>query len=115
MNKVFAQLLSRLTALKGNLPKSTVDRKYADEFNSIITELETISSETLTDFKISASEIRPRIVSSNYITGEKSYSPESYCDRNFLLMKIDGVLGYFTLLLQPVEIKDQMGFNVERK
>lgn len=107
MNKELPKLLSRLTALKANLPESSVSRKYADEFNSILSKLEEDSSEDLNDFKIPSSEIRPRQLSRTL------FSSESYCDREFLLMKIDGVLGYFTLVLQPTQVKDQMGFKVE--
>lgn len=113
MNKELAKLLARLTALKNNLPKNLVERKYADEFNSVLTELEKNSGENLNEFKISASEIKPRVTSFNMLSGNRTYSAESYCDREFLLMKIDGVLGYFTLLLQPDEIKNQIGFSVE--
>jgi hypothetical protein len=113
MDKELAKLLARLTALKNNLPKHLVSRKYADEFNSILAELEKSSGEDLNEFKIPASEIQPRVTSFNMISGQKTYSFDSYCEREFLLMKIDGVLGYFTLLLQPTEIKNQMGFLVE--
>ena len=113
MNKELAKLLARLTALKNNLPKNSVERKYADEFNSILVELKQNSGEELDEFKISASEIQPKVMSFNRISGQKTYSSKSYCDREFLLMKIDGILGYFTLLLQPDEIKNQMGFHIE--
>jgi hypothetical protein len=113
MNKELAKLLARLTALKNNLPKHLVLRKYADEFNSVLAELEKNSNENLNEFKILTSEIQPRVTSFNMISSSKTYSSETYCDREFLLMKIDGVLGYFTLLLQPIEIKNQMGFSVE--
>ena len=113
MKKELAKLLARLTALKNNLPKHSVERKYADEFNSILTELGMISGESLDEFKIPASEIQPRVMSFNMMSGNKTYSSTSYCDKEFLLMKVDGVLGYFTLLLQPTEIKNQMGFRVK--
>ncbi len=113
MDKSIAKLLARLTALKANLPKNLVAKKYADEFNSILLELERCSEEGLNEFKIAEAEIKPRLLSSNYNTGRATYSSELYCDRDFLLMKIDGVLGYFTLLLQPNEIINQMGFHVE--
>ena len=113
MNKELAKLLARLTALKNNLPKHLVPRKYADEFNSILVELENNSGENLGEFKIPASEIQPRVTSFSMMSDRKTYSSESYCDKDFLLMKVDGVLGYFTLLLQPTEIKNQMGFSVK--
>jgi len=112
MDKELAKLLAQLTALKNNIPKDLVPRKYADEFNTIISELAQISADNLDDFLVPPSEIKPRVTSFSYVTGQKDYSTESYCQREYLLMKIDGVLGYFTLLLQPAEVKDQMGFRV---
>ena len=91
MNKELAKLLARLTALKNNLPKNLVERKYADEFNLVLVELEKNASENLDEFKIPTTEIQPRITSFNMLSGNKTYSSESYCDREFLLMKIDGV------------------------
>ena len=50
-----------------------------------------------------------------YVAGQgPKYSPETYCKKEYLLMKIDSVLGYFTIILQPNEIKEQMGFHVEK-
>lgn len=113
MNKEALKLLARLTALKNNLPKDLVEKKYADEFNTILTELEKSFNENLSEFMIPASEVQPRVTSWNMLSHNTTYSHESYCDREFLLMKIDGVLGYFTLLIQPEEIKSQIGFSVE--
>jgi len=110
MDKELAKLLARLTALKNNLPSGrSTPVKYVSEFNSIITEIEKSTEEKLDEFKIPFSEIRPQQISSRIFTDE------SFCDREFLLMKIDGVLGYFTLLLQPADIKNRMGFSVEEK
>ncbi len=98
-----AKLLSRLTSLKTNLPSSiSTDEKYVNEFHSVLGGLEKIVGEQLKEFYMPNSEM-------------KSYQNETYCDREFLLMKIDGVLGYFTLSLQPEEIKDELGFKVEEK
>lgn len=115
MDKELAKLLSRLTALKNNIPQSGfgIPQKYVIEFNSILSELEAISDESLDVFTVPESEVQRRVSGGNYLTGEVDYTSERYCDRDFILMKIDGILGYFTLLLQPAEIKNQMGFRVE--
>lgn len=113
MDKDLLKLLARLTALKNNLPKWPIPKKYGDEFNLILDELGRISGENLGEFKLPASEIKPRVTSSNYLTGQVTYSSESFCDKDFLLMKIDGVLGYFTLSLQPTKTVNQIGFHVE--
>ena len=110
MDKELAKALARLTALKSQVSRNHISKKYADEYNSIIEILEKTSGEVLTEFKIPSQEIKPIPVS--YSKMGTDYSAESYCDKEYFLMKLDGVLGYFTLLLQPVEVKKQMGFTV---
>lgn len=118
MNKELAKSLARLTALKNNIPESSwVLQKYADEFNSILKSLVRISGENLDEFIIPATEIRPRATSWSPSGGTK-YSSERYCDKEFILMKIDGVLMYFTLILQetkPIEPEEMLGFKLKKK
>jgi len=115
MNKDLAKLLARLTALKANLPQKGrgVPEKYVDEFNSILKGLEEVSGEDLNEFMVPANEINPCVTSINMMSGRKTYSSESYCDREFISMKVDSVLGYFTLLLEPAEKQNNLGFRVE--
>ena len=116
MDKQLIKSLARLTALKNNVPQKGygVLEKYVDEFNTIIGELEKSSGEDLSEFKIPDNEVGPRVTSVD-MTGRKTYSSGSYCDREFISMKIDGVLGYFTFLLQPNEIKDELGFKLKKR
>ena|SRR3989338_7062254 len=113
MDKTLAKLLSRLTALKENIPKDDsfgVLKKYVDEFNLVLGELEKITGDDLKEFEIPGHEVKVRLSGS---LGDKDfYTDDKYCDREFLLMKIDGILGYFTLLLQPSEGKNKIGFEV---
>ncbi|MBI2355710.1 MAG: hypothetical protein HYV13_00705 [Candidatus Doudnabacteria bacterium] len=81
MDKQLARSLSKLTALKNNLPKSHVQGKYANEFNDCIKELAVASGEDLHDFTIPQSEIKPRLVMSG--PERKIYSSEIYVDREF--------------------------------
>lgn len=116
MDTRLVKSLSRLTALKNNLPQKGwgVSGKYVEEFNSILEDLEKVSSKNLKEFNIPDNEVRPRMTSVDG-AGHKIYTSESYCDKEYASMKIDGVLGYFTLLLQPTEIKNKLGFYVEKK
>jgi len=116
MDKDITKLFARLSALKGNIPERGwgVPEKYVSEFNSILEELQNNSGEDLDDFKIPDNEVRPRVTSVN-MGGKKTYSSERFCDKEFISMKIDGVLSYFTLLLQPKEIQNKMGFSVEER
>lgn len=114
MNNELAKLLARLTALKNNIPNNHwTDEKYANEFNSIVIDLEKISSQKLGEFKVPENEIVHKVTS--WGRGSETYSSQKYCDREYILMKIDGILGYFTLSLQPEETKNKFGFTVEEK
>ncbi|GAG77599.1 unnamed protein product [marine sediment metagenome] len=99
MNDNLIKSLARLTGLKNNIPTGWVLRKYGDEFNSILVTLEKDSSFNLAEFVIPEHEFESR-------PGHRG----KYCDREFLLMKIDGVLSYFTFVLQPEETKNKLGF-----
>jgi len=116
MNKELVKILARLTAVKKNIPTThLVEKKYVEEFHDILSGLEKISGEDLQEFRVPNQEINPRVTSISY-GGGKTYSSESYCQREFLLMKIDGVLGYFTYLLQPSDDKGpELGFRVEER
>ncbi len=93
-----AQAYARLKAMKDNLPKSyEVDRKYIVEFHQILDLLQSASGSDLKNFRISDSEIHPQVSGGNYITGETHYSGLQVCDRNYFAMKVDAVLGYFTI------------------
>lgn len=105
--------LARLNAIKNNLPEHWVEQKYIDEYNSIIKILEEVTKESLEEFKVPQSQVRPRAVVHSPTQGT-SYSRELYCDREYFLIKVDSVLGYFTLVLQPTEVKNQMGFSVDK-
>ncbi len=111
MNNEIAKCLARLTGLKSNIPTGWVLAKYAIEFNSIVENLEKITEEDLSEFKIPPNEVKPRVsVASSF---GNQYTSESYCDRDFIKMKLDSILSYFTILLQPTEIKNKIGFTVE--
>lgn len=103
------RLYSRLTSLKENLP-SSVEEKYVRDYHSIVDELEKITSSNLSEFRLPEGEVRSRITSGNYLTGEKKYSKNRYCDKNFLLAKLDALLGYFQFRYLS-EKKEEIGFK----
>ena len=114
-NKIdmMSMALAKLQALKTNIPKGLgVSAKYADEYNSAIDYLLNMQNdELLIKEKIDQSEIYNPITG---ITNEKTYYGERSIRRDFLMSKIDTVLGYFTLKLQPTQIKNKIGFSVEQ-
>lgn len=99
-----AKFLARLTALKNNLPKAlSTEERYIREYHVVLDGLAKGTGEDLSDFQVPASDVY-----TDPETGERFYN------RPFLMIKLDGVLGYFTFLLQPNEIKNELGFKVER-
>jgi len=113
MDKQLAKSLSLLAALKNNLPqKYGVRARFVEEFNSALGELERISGEDLKEFKVPDDEVKPRLLSVD-MGGSRKYSSERYCDKDFISMKVDAVLGYFTLILQSDEKETKLGFHVE--
>lgn len=90
-------MYSLLYALRENVPQEKhVKRKYVDDYNSLINELETMSSLTLIDFKVPESVLE-------YISG--SFTPgigfrpfgDKKCERGLLLAKLDAILFFFKL------------------
>jgi hypothetical protein len=106
---ILRRAYSRLLALKQNLPKSSsVEEKYVREYHAIIDSLEKEGFE-LTEFKISVSEVRNRVTSYNYLSGEKMYSDKRYVEKSFFASKLDALLGYFTLTID--DKKPSIGFH----
>jgi hypothetical protein len=102
------QTYSLLLALKSNLPCSiTFDQKYVDQFDSILDTLEKESGQSLDAFRVPGSELRHRTTNKNTITGVAAYSESPECHRPFLMMKIDAVLGFFTIQAE----RKAVGFN----
>ena len=101
---------ARLKALKSNLPeRSSVELKYVEEFHSILRLLTHTSGLDLSNFRVPDSELKPIVTGGNYITGTVDYSEDSYCQRAFLMMKIDGVLTFFEI--QSSQPKPKIGFS----
>ena len=101
---------ARLKALKSNLPDHVnVEVKYVEEFHSILCLLTQTSGLDLGNFRIPDSELKPQVTSWNYRTGTVDYSDDNYCQRAFLMMKIDGVLTF--LEIPSSQPKPKIGFS----
>jgi len=100
---------ARLEALRSNLPEGLkVEEKYVTEFHGILSLLEKASGADLTVFRVPGEELKRRITSANPGAGTVGYSDSKFCERSFLMMKVQGVLGFFTLELSSP--KPAMGF-----
>ena len=110
-----AEAFASLRALKDNLPEhSEVEEKYVRRFHAILDDLSQGTGYDLNKFRIPSSEVRPTIVSQNYLTGgELQYSEDNWCERNFLMMNVDGVLNLFELTSSSE--KRQIGFKPPSK
>ena len=111
VNDKILRLYTRLNSLKQNLPaNSSVKEKYVREYHSIVQELESTTKLPLAEFKIADGEVKPLLASYNGMTGEKNYTKERFCDKSFLLAKLDALLGYFQIKYLSEE-KRTIGFK----
>ena len=106
---------ARLNALKSNVPEYyQVHEKWVVEFHSILDLLQATTGHELSNFRVPTSEVHPMVVSVQMASmgrpGRTNYSRDNHCERSFLVMKIDGVLNYFTYQSAPQERK--IGFRV---
>lgn len=105
-----AQAYARLKSLKENLPQTfEADSKYIEEYHQILDLLQKASGSDLSSFRVPADTIYPQTSGGNYITGEVHYSGRKVCERSFLMMKIDGMLGFFSIVTAPK--RKEFGFK----
>jgi len=105
-----AQAYSILCALKENLPAAQIaDEKYLNQFHDVLETLEKETGFDLKTFRVPFSESR-LLIKGREVSRTRSY-PEP-CDREFLMIRIDAVLKFFTI--QPTRQESQprtIGFN----
>ena len=93
-----AQAYARLKSMQDNLPKHfEVDRKYVAEYHAILDLLQTASGSNLSGFRVPDTDIHDEVSGGNTITGKTYYSGRRVVQRSDLMMKVDGVLGFFTI------------------
>ena len=99
-----------LQALRKNIDqitKNSIEETYVNEFHSALDKLTSIGID-VSEFHIPDSELTPipdpTIVPVTY-PGESGrqtrYTKEKYLDKQYFLMKIDSVLGYFERITSP--------------
>ena len=110
------KVYARLTSLKNNLPTGySIKEKYIKEYHEIISIIEKLMEITLDEFKVPENEIQyevrsswPSIPSLGQKAG-KTYSKDRYCERAFLMSKLDALLSYFQIKYLSKE-KHEIGF-----
>jgi hypothetical protein len=99
-----------LTALKSNLSDQyEVEETWVRQFNSAIEGIEKATGKDLADFKVRQDDLYRSVSSSNYVTGDVTYSDGLWCKRSLLVMKIDAVIMYFSGLQSDVQ--NRIGFK----
>ncbi len=101
---------STLTSLKQNVLEEGhhLHERYVTEYHRVVDGLEKQGMD-LTEFKIPQSELKPILASYNGLSGESTYSDDNYVQKTFFLMKLDALLGYFSLTID--DKKPHIGFK----
>jgi hypothetical protein len=91
----FARAYSKFNSLKSNVTDFFVHEKFVHEFHGILDSLTDAGIE-MDEFKISDSELKRVIHSSNYETGEVNYGDYREIDKSFFMYKLDSVINFLT-------------------
>jgi len=114
MDKIL-RAYTRLVALKENLlSRHDIHEKYIKDYHEIVDVLSSEAHTSLGEFRIPAHEIKPILTGGNYLTGEKFYSKDNYCERTLFLSKLDALLSYFQIKYLSKE-KQEIGFKSSKK
>jgi len=90
------KLYLRLKALRKNLPDgSFISERYVREYASIINNLSPwLGGSNISGFLIQELDLKRRVTSINYLTGEKQFSAEKFIEKSLLLSKLDAFCDY---------------------
>ncbi|MEK7600274.1 MAG: hypothetical protein AAB462_04540 [Patescibacteria group bacterium] len=102
---------SKVIALRDNLPASTsVESYYIEQYHSLLESFREVIGDDVDEFRVEDTEIKPRVISHGRSIGTR-YSAKSYCSKNKLLSKLEGLLNYITMQ-SPKEDKEKIiGFR----
>ena len=88
-----------LVSLKETLPNDDpVHERFVNTYNEQIDRLINLGLDDLVEFKVPSHEIKNTQLSSTM------FSKERFADRNFLLMKINAILNFFSVSSEDKEI-----------
>jgi len=113
---IVARAYARLLTLRKNVnqvAEYNIEEKYVRECHSVLDRLEDVGID-ISEFRILDSEISPIPVSPRVVSPGKSshpihYTKEKYVQKQYVLMKIDSILGYFQIALS--EKPRRIGFR----
>jgi hypothetical protein len=100
----------QLKSLKDNLPQGVrVNEKYVVEYHMILDRAERTLRTSFADYRVPPSELNPFARSGNALLETVNYTAEKFCERNFLMFKIDGALA---VLQERTSVqKSKVGFR----
>jgi len=107
MEAEIADACARLRTFRGLLPThSDLQEHQLRTYSSILNRLEQISGLDLSSYRISLSEVGRRVASMGF-SSRRGYgdSDDSYCERQRLFFKIDGLIRVFSA---PTESRQRM-------
>jgi len=109
-----------LPALRKNIDqitKNEIEETFVNEFHNALDKLASSTGKDVSDFRIPNSELAPIITGpTSFILGAPgnttTYSKEKYVNKQYFLMKIDSVLGYFEIITS--EKPKRIGYNTHK-
>jgi hypothetical protein len=106
-----AKAYTLLSSIKANAPKNfAVDQSWVNDFHSALDQVEKATGLSLQEFRIPHAELHRETSGGNYLTGETHYSGRTVIERARFMLKVDAVLGYFSLQ-KDRPTKGQIGFT----
>lgn len=98
---VLRRAFARLAALKVNLPTGSLVREdFVDEYHHVLDQMEAQGLGIL-EFRIPSEKVHLKVSTGNFATGRTRVSEHKYMQRDLFLLKLDGLMGYFTLAYDP--------------
>ena len=96
--KQLKKSLSKLTALKNNLPpkRAFVMLSEVEEFHFEINSLEKVAGENLKEFKVPEAKLKKQIAFISPGAGRIDYDEEPSCPKEVFLTKLEGLISYLS-------------------
>ncbi len=106
----FLEAYTRIKSFKENLQHNPfIEEPYIIEYHSMVDLIEESTGFDLTGFRVPTNMVKPRVTSTSY--KGKTYSDELYCERPFVIMKVDAVLSFFQFQASSDSPKRPIGFK----
>lgn len=110
MSDTLLKSYSLILGIKQNIPDNhEVKETWVKEFHAALDRVQKEVNLDLSEFFVPDTAIHKSLSGFSYMTKEKRFKKGLWCEKKLLLQKVDAVLNYFQLLLQPQEKK--IGFN----